>query len=71
MALHCKKGLLQNWVISNPWVGKALLKLPLSFKQLHYLLVGGKPHATAIRLSEGGEILEVLEDSEGKTVEVY
>lgn len=66
VALHCKKGLLQNWVVSNPWVGKALLKLPLSFKKLHYLLVGGKPHATAIRLSEEGEILEVLEDSEGK-----
>lgn len=68
VALHAKKGHLQNWAVSNPWVGKALLKLPLSFKKLHYLLVGGKPHATAIRLSESGEILEVLEDSEGKSL---
>ncbi|XP_058205827.1 protein STRICTOSIDINE SYNTHASE-LIKE 10 [Rhododendron vialii] len=68
VALHAKKGVLQNWAVSNPWVGKALLKLPLSFKKLHYLLVGGKPHATAIRLSESGEILEVLEDSEGKSL---
>ncbi|KAI7990996.1 Protein STRICTOSIDINE SYNTHASE-LIKE 10 [Camellia lanceoleosa] len=68
VALHSKKGLLADWVVSNTWVGKALLKLPLSFKQLHYLLVGGKPHATAIKLSEKGEILEVLEDSEGKSL---
>ncbi|KAI7990249.1 Protein STRICTOSIDINE SYNTHASE-LIKE 10 [Camellia lanceoleosa] len=68
VALHSKKGLLADWVVSNTWVGKSLLKLPLSFKQLHYLLVGGKPHATAIKLSEKGEILEVLEDSEGKSL---
>ncbi|KAF7129085.1 hypothetical protein RHSIM_Rhsim10G0061800 [Rhododendron simsii] len=48
-------------------VGKALLKLPLSCKKLQYLL-GGKPHATAMRLSERGEILEVLEDREGKSL---
>ncbi|KAF5938113.1 hypothetical protein HYC85_025619 [Camellia sinensis] len=68
VALHSKKGLLADWVASNTWVGKSLLKLPLGFKQLHYLLVGGKPHATAIKLSEKGEILEVLEDSEGKSL---
>ncbi|CAL5431165.1 unnamed protein product [Camellia sinensis] len=68
VALHSKKGLLADWVVSNTWVGKSLLMLPLSFKQLHYLLVGGKPHATAIKLSEKGEILEVLEDSEGKSL---
>lgn len=27
VALHAKKGVLQNWAVSNPWVGKALLKL--------------------------------------------
>ncbi|XAR69598.1 Strictosidine synthase [Bertholletia excelsa] len=68
VALHSKKGLLTQWIVSNPWVGKALLKLPLSFKHLHYLLVGGKPDATAVKLSESGEILEILEDCEGKRV---
>uniref|UniRef100_A0A5B7B917 Strictosidine synthase conserved region domain-containing protein n=1 Tax=Davidia involucrata TaxID=16924 RepID=A0A5B7B917_DAVIN len=68
VALHAKRGLLAKWIISNSWVGKTLLKLPLSFKQLHYLLVGRKAHATAIKLSQEGEVLEVLEDSEGKSL---
>ncbi|XP_052175731.1 protein STRICTOSIDINE SYNTHASE-LIKE 10-like [Diospyros lotus] len=68
VALHAKKGTVADWFVLNPWIGKALLKLTLNFKQLHYLLVGGKPHATAIKLSEEGVILEVLEDSEGRNL---
>ncbi|PON45413.1 Strictosidine synthase [Trema orientale] len=68
VALHAKKGILSNWAVSKSWAGKTLLKLPFSFKQLHSLLVGGKAHATAIRLSEEGKILEVLEDCEGKSL---
>uniref|UniRef100_A0A2P2J7M0 Strictosidine synthase 1 n=1 Tax=Rhizophora mucronata TaxID=61149 RepID=A0A2P2J7M0_RHIMU len=68
VALHSKIGLLARLANSNSWIGRALLKLPLSFKRLHSMLVGGKAHATAIKLSEDGKILEVLEDSEGKTL---
>ncbi|XP_024029335.1 protein STRICTOSIDINE SYNTHASE-LIKE 10 [Morus notabilis] len=68
VALHSKKGPLSHFAVSNTWVGKTLLKLPFSFKQLHSLLVGGKAHATAIKLSEDGAVLEVLEDCEGKNL---
>lgn len=68
VALHSKKGLFAKWALYNPWIGKTLLKLPLSFEQLHSLLVGGQPHAIAIKLSEEGKVLEVLEDSEGKSL---
>ncbi|KAA8517996.1 hypothetical protein F0562_015470 [Nyssa sinensis] len=68
VALHAKRSFLAKWAISNSWVGKTLLKLPLSFKPLHYLLVGGQAHATAIKLSEEGEVLKVLEDCEGKNL---
>ncbi|KAJ4706243.1 putative Strictosidine synthase [Melia azedarach] len=68
VALHSKKGLSGKLILSNSWFGRTLLKLPVGFRQLHSLLVGGKPHATAIKLSEKGEILEVLEDCEGKTL---
>lgn len=68
VALHSKKGVLSNWTASKSWAGNTLLKLPFSFKQLHSLLVGGKAHATAIKLSEEGKILEVLEDCEGKSM---
>ena len=68
VALHAKKGLFAKLALSYQWLGKTCLKLPLSFKQLHSLLIGGRPHAIAIKLSENGEILEVLEDTEGKTM---
>ncbi|KAL6523276.1 Protein STRICTOSIDINE SYNTHASE-LIKE 10 [Orobanche gracilis] len=68
VALHSKTGLLAKWASSWPWLGKTILKLPLNLKQLHYLLVGGKPHATAVKVSGEGEILRVLEDVEGKTL---
>lgn len=42
--------------------------LPLRLKQLHSLLVGGKAHATAIKLGDEGRIVEVFEDCEGKTL---
>ncbi|KAM3690763.1 hypothetical protein ACB094_09G146500 [Castanea mollissima] len=70
VALHAKKGLFARWILSNSWLGNTLLRLPLSFKQLHSLLIGGKAHATAIKLSEEGKVLEVLEDSEGKTIRI-
>ncbi|KAK4404784.1 protein STRICTOSIDINE SYNTHASE-LIKE 10 [Sesamum angolense] len=68
VALHSKTGLLTKWATSYSWFGRSLLKLPLTFKQLHYLLVGGKPHATAVKLSNEGNFLQVLEDVEGKTL---
>lgn len=68
VALHVKKSTFSHWLVSNPWAGKVLLKLRLSFKQLHTIFVGFKPHAIVVRLSEKGEVLEVLEDSEGKSL---
>uniref|UniRef100_M1BGI3 Strictosidine synthase n=1 Tax=Solanum tuberosum TaxID=4113 RepID=M1BGI3_SOLTU len=53
---------------SNSEMGNALLKLPFIAQQLDDLLNGGLLHATAIKLSEDGRVLEVLEDIEGKTL---
>ncbi|KAH0928396.1 hypothetical protein HID58_014123 [Brassica napus] len=39
------------------WFRDSVLRLPIS---------GGRPHATALKLSESGEVLEVFEDKEGK-----
>ncbi|KAM7257290.1 hypothetical protein ACFE04_013031 [Oxalis oulophora] len=68
VALHSKNGILGKLILYKPWVGKTLLKLPFNLKQLHSMLIGGKPHAIAIKLSEEGKTLDVLEDSDGKTV---
>lgn len=68
VALHVKGSPFAKWISSNPWAGKAMLKLGLNVKQLHSSIAGGKPHAAAVKLSDKGEILEVLEDIEGKTL---
>ncbi|KAJ7972137.1 putative Strictosidine synthase [Quillaja saponaria] len=68
VALHAKQTPFAKWMYSNSWAGKTLLKFPLSFRQLHALLVGGKAHATSVKLSDEGKILEVLEDTEGKVM---
>lgn len=65
VTLHAKASPLARLITSNSWLGKALLR-KFNFQQMHNLLVGGQPHATAIKLSEEGGILEVLEDVEGK-----
>ncbi|XP_027351879.1 protein STRICTOSIDINE SYNTHASE-LIKE 10 [Abrus precatorius] len=68
VALHAKGSPFAKWLSSNPWAGKTLLKLGFNIKQLHSSFAGWKPHATAVKLSDKGEILEVLEDYEGKTL---
>ncbi|MCD7460224.1 Protein STRICTOSIDINE SYNTHASE-LIKE 10 [Datura stramonium] len=68
VALHSKRSVLAKLVTSNSWLGRTMLKLPFTFQQLHYFLVGWQPHATAIKLSEDGQVLEVLEDVESKTL---
>ncbi|KAJ1404179.1 Strictosidine synthase, conserved region [Sesbania bispinosa] len=68
VALHAKGTPFAKWVTSNSWAGNALLKFGLNFKLLHTSFAGSKPHAVAIKLSDKGVILEVLEDCEGKTL---
>lgn len=68
VALHNKASPFAKLITSESWAGKALLNLPFSFKQLHAAFTGWKPHASAIKLSDKGEILEVLEDCEGKAL---
>ncbi|KAJ4972247.1 hypothetical protein NE237_005346 [Protea cynaroides] len=68
VALHAKKGFLANLILSNSFFGKTLLKLPISIKQLHLMFVGFKAHATAVKLNEEGQVVEVLEDCDGRNL---
>jgi hypothetical protein len=68
VALYCRQSLAAWTLLKYPWLRRALLQLPLSFKQLNRIFLGGSPHAMVILLDEHGQILEVLEDATGKTV---
>ncbi|KAH9615050.1 hypothetical protein KSS87_006731 [Heliosperma pusillum] len=68
VGVHSKKTRLADWILRNPWFGTSLLlKLPLSFRQLHILFVGGH-HGIAMKLSSEGRVLEILEDVRGEVV---
>ncbi|KAL8161534.1 hypothetical protein V2J09_013023 [Rumex salicifolius] len=69
VGLAAKRTRFAGWFLSRPWLGRVILKLHLSNKQLAALLLGNSPHSTIVRLSEEGEIVEILEDSGGKTLE--
>ncbi|CAF1849942.1 hypothetical protein Bca4012_031424 [Brassica carinata] len=68
VALHSKDSLFTRVFLSHSFVGKFFIKT-LKVETAIHLVNGGKPHGIVVKLSgETGEILEILEDSEGKTM---
>lgn len=68
VAIYCRQSLYAWMLMKHPWLRRALLQLPLSFKQLNYIFVGGQAHAMALLLDQDGQLQEVLEDQTGKTI---
>ncbi|KAF2308220.1 hypothetical protein GH714_037076 [Hevea brasiliensis] len=66
VGLHSKREKLLEWILSHAWIGNALIRLPFDLMKAYSIL--GRPHATAIKLSENGKVLEVLEDCDEKTL---
>ncbi|XXG82526.1 hypothetical protein AAC387_Pa10g0454 [Persea americana] len=68
VAIHCRKNLYAHIWGLYPKPRKFLLKLPIPAK-IHFLMhIGGRLHALLIKYSPDGEIVEVLEDRQGKVV---
>ncbi|CAA7060545.1 unnamed protein product [Microthlaspi erraticum] len=68
LGLQCKNNLIGNLLVYNQWLGK-LAEKTVNLKLLTALFNGFKPHGIAVKISgETGEILEILEDKEGKTM---
>ncbi|XP_077236648.1 protein STRICTOSIDINE SYNTHASE-LIKE 10-like [Tasmannia lanceolata] len=66
VALNVQTGLLPKWGLLNSWVRKAILMLPWKYEILRLAV---PEHGVAMRFSEEGEILEVLEDNnDGETL---
>lgn len=68
VALYCRQSLSAWTLLKYPWLRRALMQLPLSFRQLNAIFLGTHPHAMALLVDQEGQILEVLEDQTGKTV---
>eukprot|EP00249_Psilotum_nudum_P020653 c27793_g1_i6 orf=408-1631(-) len=68
IALHCRRSLPSRISGTFPALRRWFLKLPIPFKQVYRLFNGGYPHGMVVRYSEQGQLLQVLEDEEGKVV---
>ncbi|KAD3338603.1 hypothetical protein E3N88_34124 [Mikania micrantha] len=68
VGMYSRKKEILNWVHSYPWIETVLSKLPLTIvKASSYIIakVGGE--GLAAKLGADGDILEILEDVNGKT----
>jgi len=68
VAIHCRRSSFAHLLNIYPRLRKFLLTLPIPVKYHYKLHIGGKLHAIIIKYSPDGELLEVLEDSQGKVV---
>ncbi|KAL0694653.1 hypothetical protein Bca4012_061833 [Brassica carinata] len=68
VAVHCHRNIFTHVMAHHPNVRKFFLKLPITVKFQYLLQVGGWPHAVAVKYSEEGKVLKVLEDKQGKVV---
>ncbi|XP_008777477.1 protein STRICTOSIDINE SYNTHASE-LIKE 10-like [Phoenix dactylifera] len=58
VALHSKRTKLVQWVLSEPWLCDALLKASVDLQRLSSFLNWRSGKASALRLSEDGQVLE-------------
>eukprot|EP00262_Sarcandra_glabra_P016818 TRINITY_DN5595_c0_g1_i1.p1 TRINITY_DN5595_c0_g1~~TRINITY_DN5595_c0_g1_i1.p1 ORF type:complete len:389 (-),score=46.33 TRINITY_DN5595_c0_g1_i1:169-1335(-) len=68
VAIHCRRNMYTYLCGLYPKLRKFMLKLPIPTKYQFLMHIGGRPHALIIKYSPDGEIIQVLEDSEGKVV---
>ncbi|XP_068635749.1 protein STRICTOSIDINE SYNTHASE-LIKE 3-like [Aristolochia californica] len=68
VAIHCRRSIYTYICGLYPKIRKFLLKLPISAKLQYLLNIGGRTHAIVLKYSPDGEILQVLEDKQGKVV---
>ncbi|KAL5059233.1 hypothetical protein RYX36_030837 [Vicia faba] len=63
VGIHSKRETFIKWILSYPWIGKGLVMLPLDMTKMYSYLAKIKGSSgMAIRLSDEGDVLEVVED---------
>ncbi|CAL0324284.1 unnamed protein product [Lupinus luteus] len=68
VAIHCRRYMYSYLNALYPKLRKFILKLPIPTKIQYMLQIGGRFQAIVVKYSPEGEILQILEDSEGKVV---
>lgn len=68
VGIYAKRVKILEWIISYPWMGKALIQLPFPIMRLVKTIAKWRGTGLAVRLSEKGDILQMLEDSSWRSV---
>ncbi|KAL5720728.1 cohesin loading factor Ssl3 [Ranunculus cassubicifolius] len=68
VAIHCRRSMLSYVTAIYPKFRKFLLKLPIPIKYQYLMHIGGWPHGIIVKYSPEGELVKILEDSQGKVV---
>ncbi|KAL5545196.1 hypothetical protein UlMin_008980 [Ulmus minor] len=68
VAIHCRRTMYAYLFAIYPKIRKLTLKLPISAKVQFLFHIGGWPHGVVAKYSPEGELMQILEDSQGKVV---
>ncbi|GAB2285626.1 cohesin loading factor Ssl3 [Dionaea muscipula] len=68
VAIHCRRNLYAFTVSRYPLLRHLILKLPIPAFYQYKTFIGGRFHAMVAKYSPEGELLQVLEDLDGKVV---
>ncbi|KAJ9543941.1 hypothetical protein OSB04_023648 [Centaurea solstitialis] len=66
VAMYSRRPKILRWIHSCPWVVNALMKLPIDIVKLSSYIAKAGGEGLAAKLGVDGEILEILEDVNGK-----
>ncbi|XP_057983739.1 protein STRICTOSIDINE SYNTHASE-LIKE 2-like [Malania oleifera] len=62
VGIHSRRGKFLEWILSYPWIGKALLRIPFQPLKLVSVVNEWRGSGFAVRLSEDGEVVGVFGD---------
>lgn len=65
VAIYSRRERILEWMLSYPWIGNSLLKLPFNITKAYAYLAKWRASGMAVRLSEQGEVLEIFEEKSG------
>ncbi|GAB4843930.1 hypothetical protein Ancab_013894 [Ancistrocladus abbreviatus] len=65
VGVYSRKGKVLEWALSNPWLGETFVSLPLNTMKLASAIARLRAIGLAVKLSEEGDVLEVLEERSG------
>lgn len=65
VGIHSRRKRIFKWILSNPSLGKAILDLPFDIMEAYTYLANWRGRGLIMRLSEEGDVLDMLEDRDG------